>query len=108
MLRATAGFGGRRGTACVSSRTRSHSQAACACRAVDRSDAPALPTPHPDLHKLWPTRIPVRQVECGDQDVARKVEEKIAAFHAWAQRNPGKRGQVGAGGAWAALPSHCE
>lgn len=46
-----------------------------------------------------PSEVPTSraQVVCGDAEVARKVEEKIAAFHAWAQRNPGKRGQVGAG-----------
>lgn len=50
-------------------------------------------------------RLPA-QVECGDQEAARKVEEKIAAFHTWAQRNPGKRGQVGAGRSPSRLLGH--
>lgn len=34
------------------------------------------------------------QVECGDAEVSRRVEERIAQFHSWVQKNPGKRGQV--------------
>ena len=33
-------------------------------------------------------------MECGDPEVGRRVEERAAAFAAWALRNPGKRGQV--------------
>ncbi|PSC69772.1 Meiotically up-regulated 66 [Micractinium conductrix] len=36
----------------------------------------------------------VTWVECGDAEVSRRVDEHIAQFLAWLQRNPGKRGQV--------------
>ena len=34
------------------------------------------------------------QVECGDAEAARRIEERIGVFAAWAQRNPGKRGRL--------------
>lgn len=50
---------------------------------------PRLPQPTcPPAVPCWP------QVECGDAEVAKKVEEKVGQFTAWVQKHPGQRGQV--------------
>lgn len=39
-------------------------------------------------------RFASAQVQCGDDTVARKVEEKINQLCIWVDKHPGKRGQV--------------
>ena len=45
-------------------------------------------------------------MHCGDPAVDKKVEEKITQLYSWVEKHPGKKAQVGAGGAscdWAPL-----
>ena len=37
-------------------------------------------------------------MHCGDAEVDRKVDEKVAQFTTWLEKNPGKRAQVRGGG----------
>lgn len=34
------------------------------------------------------------QVQCGDVEVEKKIEEKISQFIAWAEKHPNRKGQV--------------
>ncbi|KAK9803935.1 hypothetical protein WJX72_006313 [[Myrmecia] bisecta] len=36
----------------------------------------------------------ITYVQCGDEKVDAKIEEKINQFYAWVEKHPGKRGQV--------------